>query len=60
MKHYEMYYYSNHPSFASLDGYLTRRFFALNFDDAMSQAESWLSVKMSGETEARLLSVYLV
>jgi hypothetical protein len=60
MKHYEMYYYSNHHSFVSLNGLLTRRFFAKDFDDAVAQANSWLSVKMAGETETKLLSVYLV
>ncbi len=57
MKHYEMYYYSDHPSFG---GYLTRRFFATGADDAMEQAEKFLTLKVKGETEARLLSVYLV
>ncbi len=57
MKHYEMYYYSNHRSFG---GYLTRRFFATDADDAIEQAKKFLAVKVKGETEARLLSVYLV
>ncbi len=57
MKHYEMYYYSNHPSFG---GYLTRRFFATDADDATAQAQAFLSLKVKGETETRLLSVYLV